>query len=95
MNSSSLDVASLADDITDPKTWAKANPNLGISVKTDYLESEAARAEQQPAYRNTFMRLHLNIRTQQAEKWIDLNAWARGGPATDAAQAAMIPPISG
>ena len=81
--------ASLADDITDPKTWAKANPNLGISVKTDYLESEAARAEQQPAYRNTFMRLHLNIRTQQAEKWIDLNAWARGGPATDAAQAAM------
>ena len=28
------------DDWTDPKVWAKANPNLGISVDRDYFERE-------------------------------------------------------
>ena len=69
------------DDWRDPAVWAKANPNMGITVKVDYLQSEAARAEQVPAYQNTFRRLHLNQWTQQATKWLDLFAWdACSGP---------------
>jgi phage terminase large subunit-like protein len=55
--------------------WAKANPSLGVTVKLDYLRAEAKRAEQTPAYQNTFRRLHLNQWTQQETRWLDLEAW--------------------
>lgn len=67
--------ASVDDDWTDPKVWAKANPNLGVSVKLDYLERECQRAKSEPSYENTFKRLHLNIRTQQDVRWIPLDKW--------------------
>lgn len=63
------------DDWTAPETWAKANPNLGVSVRLDYLERECLRAQQEPTYENTFKRLHLNIRTQQDIRWIPIEKW--------------------
>lgn len=63
------------DDWQDPVVWAKANPGLGITVKADYLQSEAAAAAQMPAYQNTFRRLHLNQWTQQSNRWIDMALW--------------------
>ncbi len=63
------------DDWRDPKTWKKANPGLGQTVKLEYLEQEAKKAEQIPAYQNTFRRLHLNQWTQQDERWLDMAAW--------------------
>jgi phage terminase large subunit-like protein len=63
------------DDWLDEKIWAKANPNLGISVKMDYLRGEARKAEHVPAYQNTFRRLHLNQWTAQESRWLDMNAW--------------------
>jgi phage terminase large subunit-like protein len=63
------------DDWLDPAIWAKANPGLGVSVKLDYLKQEANRARHVPAYQNTFRRLHLNQWTQQASRWLDLEAW--------------------
>ncbi|MBE3590000.1 MAG: terminase [Firmicutes bacterium] len=63
------------DDWTDPAVWAKANPGLGQTVKLDYLEQEAKRAKEVPAYQNTFRRLHLNQWTQQESRWLDLAAW--------------------
>lgn len=65
----------LDDDWTDPKVWGKANPNLGISVSLDYLRRECAHAQEVPAFQNTFMRLHLNIRTQQDTRAIPMDAW--------------------
>lgn len=63
------------DDWKNPKTWKKANPGLGQTVKLEYLEQEAKKAEQIPAYQNTFRRLHLNQWTQQDERWLDMAAW--------------------
>lgn len=71
--------ASLTDDPHDPAVWRKANPNLGVSVSLDYLESASMRAKSEPAYYNTFCRLHLNIRTQQVEKWMDMARWGQCG----------------
>lgn len=70
-------VASLdeGDEWADPATWAKANPNLGVSVKQDDLQRKADRAKQLPAAQNTFRRLHLDQWTQQSERWIDLALW--------------------
>lgn len=63
------------DDWTNPATWAKANPSLGVTVTEEYLAGECARALASPAYQNTFRRLYLNQWTQQENRWIDMTAW--------------------
>ena len=63
------------DDWQDPAIWQKANPGLGVTVKVDYLETEAKRAAQIPAYQNTFRRLHLNQWTQQETRWMPIDKW--------------------
>lgn len=72
------------DDWQDPAIWAKANPGLGVTVKLEYLEAEARRAAQTPAYENTFRRLHLNQWTQQETRWLSLDAWDKCSGEVDA-----------
>jgi phage terminase large subunit-like protein len=71
--------AKLEDDWKDPKIWAKANPNLGVSVYTDYVERECQKAQESPASENTFKRLQLNIQTEQDKKWLDIARWNECG----------------
>lgn len=63
------------DDWTDPAVWAKANPNYGISVKPDYIKAQCARAQKMPSELNAFLRLHLNVWTEQADRWIAMEDW--------------------
>jgi len=70
--------ADAADDWQSEKTWAKANPNLGVSVKVDFLRSECARAIEMPAYENTFRQLYLNQWTEQDKRWLRMDHWAQG-----------------
>ncbi len=63
------------DDWTDPEVWAKANPSLGVTLKHEYLEQECKRAQEVPAYENTFRRLHLNQWTNQETRWLPLDKW--------------------
>lgn len=65
------------DDWLDPETWEKANPGIGLTVKRDYLEAEARRAKEVPAYQNTFRRLHLNQWTSQETRWLSVERWDR------------------
>lgn len=67
--------ATPADDWAAEATWRKANPNLGVSLRPEYLARECARARESPAYLNTFLRLHLNVRTQADVAWLDLARW--------------------
>lgn len=63
------------DDWMDPVTWWKANPNLGKAVKWEHLHELCEKAKRQPSFLNTFLRLHLNIWTQQVTRWISPEAW--------------------
>ncbi len=63
------------EDWQDEQGWARANPNLGISVKVDDLRNKCARALRLPAAQNAFRRLHLDQWTQQTDRWIDLSLW--------------------
>ncbi len=63
------------DDWTSEKVWAKANPNLGVSVKLEYMRSACQRAQVDPAFENSFKRLHLNIRTEQDTRWMNMDKW--------------------
>ena len=65
-------------DWKDEKTWQDANPNLGVSVKLEFLRSECARAIEMPAYENTFRQLYLNQWTEQDTRWLRMDHWAQG-----------------
>jgi phage terminase large subunit-like protein len=63
------------DDPFDAATWAKANPSWGAILKPEYLEKKAARAKREPSFYNTFLRLHLNIKTKQTTTWLPAAEW--------------------
>jgi phage terminase large subunit-like protein len=65
------------DKWDDPKAWAKANPNLGISVKLDDIERLAFKAKEIPAAQNAFRRLRLNEWTEQENRWLEMTIWDR------------------
>lgn len=70
------------DDWKSPETWKKANPNLGVSVSLEYLERECKKAQDTPAYENTYRRLHLNQKTETDTRAIPMDRWdAAPGPA--------------
>lgn len=63
------------DDWKDPATWAKANPNFGVTVQREFYEQECAKAQALPSYENTFRRLYLNQWTEQDVRWLSMDAW--------------------
>ncbi len=72
------------EDWTKKKTWQKANPNLGITPKLEYIEEACRRAQENPARENIFRRRHLNQRTEQDVRWIPLDLWDKCGGLIDA-----------
>ena len=66
-------------DWTEPETWHIANPSLGQSISLDYLEQECKRAKEVPGYVNTFLRLHLNVWTEQQTRWLPMDSWDASG----------------
>jgi len=64
------------DDWMDETCWAKANPNLGVSVKLDDLRRKASKAKQIPAAENNFRRKHLNQWTESVTAWLPDGLWA-------------------
>lgn len=65
--------ADAEDDWTAPATWAKANPNLGVSVKLDALAAACREAQQLPRLENDFRRYRLNQWTDQAVRWLPIS----------------------
>ncbi|NBW11021.1 MAG: terminase large subunit [Caulobacteraceae bacterium] len=63
------------DDWTSESVWAKANPNLGVSVSLEFLREECRNAIANPQAENTFRNLYLNQWTQQSVRWIQMSHW--------------------
>ncbi len=62
------------DDWQSEAVWRKANPNLGVSKKLDTMRTNAKRARQLPRLENHFKNYHLNIWTEQAVRWLPIDA---------------------
>jgi phage terminase large subunit-like protein len=71
------------DDWRDEACWIKANPNLGVSVKPDDLRGKCRKAMEMPSAQNEFLRKHMNRKTQQVTRWLDLDQWDGCGEAFD------------
>lgn len=63
------------DDWQDPKVWEKANPNYGVSVTYQSLQSEFEEARVSGSKEVDFKTKHLNIWTDSAVTWITGDVW--------------------
>lgn len=63
------------DDWRDPKVLAKANPNIGVSVYQEYLESQQQRALRQARFTNTFKTKHLNVWVTAKSGFFNVAQW--------------------
>lgn len=71
------------DDLENPDSWMKSNPNLGVSKKLEYMRDQAAKAKEMPSQLNAFLRLNLDVWTQSETKWIPLEHWNICGKMVD------------
>ena len=79
------------DDPLDEANWIKANPNLGVSVKLDYLRDQAKQAAASKLSLNRFTRYHCNRLVSSMEKAFDLDQWdAAKGELSDWSEADAI-----
>jgi len=68
------------DDADDPwaeETWAKANPNYGVSVRPEGMKLDAKRAMQMPSEQAAFFTKHLNVWINAAIAWLPAGEWDR------------------
>lgn len=63
------------DDWTDSATWAKANPNLGVSVSLEDLKRKCDKAVAMPAAQNNFKTKHLNLWVNADVAWMNMQKW--------------------
>ena len=58
------------DDHENPAVWRKANPNLGVSLRPDFLEGELVAAQNNPSNLTNFLTKHMNRWVDAAQTWI-------------------------
>lgn len=63
---------------TDEATWAKANPNFGVSVKPDDLRALAVKAQNMPAAAAAFQQKRLNLWVNTDAPWLSVDGWRAG-----------------
>lgn len=63
------------DDWRDPKVLAKANPNIGVSVYREYLESQQRRAISQARFTGTFKTKHLGVWVTAKSGFFNMAQW--------------------
>ena len=63
------------DDWEDEKNWIKASPGLGVMVKIKELREAAAKAKNDPASLNSFLRFRMSVWTASDVAWMPLRAW--------------------
>lgn len=79
------------DDPFEEANWVKANPNLGVSVKADYLREQATKAKNKPQARHDFLRYHCNRTVSSVETGINAELWdSISGELSDWSQADAI-----
>ena len=61
--------------LTDETLWAKANPNLDVSVSRDDMRRKAVQALAVKSSRPNYLTKHLNVWVEGGSSWLDIVAW--------------------
>ncbi len=62
-------------DWTSEEVWAAANPSWGVTINREYMEQACQKAIDTPSSQPDFKRFHLNIWTNQVNRWLDMSRW--------------------
>ena len=68
------------DDWLDERTWQKANPNYGVSVKPEDLRALATKAQGIPSAAATFKQKRLNLWVNATAPCLSVDGWRKGQP---------------
>lgn len=67
-----------SDDWTNEKVWVKANPNLGVSVRLDFLRDRFLKAKNEGGSKEVdFKTKNLNIWTDALSVWVPDDVWMK------------------
>ena len=83
------------DEWSNPSVWQKANPNLGITVSPDYLQTQTSQALESPGRIQAFRRLHANSWTESVTQFLDLEKWDAGNLPIDYEELEGMPCYAG
>lgn len=62
-------------DWTSEEVWAAANPSWGVTINREYMQQACQKAIDTPSSQPDFKRFHLNIWTNQVNRWLDIARW--------------------
>lgn len=79
------------DEWTDPRNWAKANPNLGVSVDVDYLSQQVKDAQNRPEAVTNVKTKNLNMWVDAENIWIVDEKWMASSMQTDDSMLRNLP----
>ncbi len=65
------------DEWTDPATWRKANPAIGITVTEEELAEQCRIAQQSPSLESAFKRYRLNVWVSSLSQAVDITLWTK------------------
>ncbi len=63
------------DDFRDFSVWRKANPNLGVSVREDFLQARHQEVMNRPAKQGINLTKHLNVWVSARDAWLGMADW--------------------
>lgn len=63
------------DDWSDEKVWHKANPALNVSKSLVAMRQQFATAQHSPRLVNTFKQKQLDLWTNEAKSWLNIDDW--------------------
>lgn len=67
------------DPFKDTKCWIKANPSLGVTIHTKYLQEQVTQARGMPAKESTVRRLNFCQWVESLNPWISGPVWLGAG----------------
>jgi phage terminase large subunit-like protein len=78
-----IHAADEGDDWTSEATWRKAMPALDDFCSLRFIRDEFNDARKYPQYENRFKQLYLNLWTEQAVRWLSVEAWMANSGTVD------------
>jgi phage terminase large subunit-like protein len=83
------------DDWKSKATWYKANPNLGVSKRLEYMENLCKKAQDMPRKENSFLNKQLDIWTRQEVRWLSVDKWDKSSKKIPEEEIAAAPCFGG
>ena len=84
-----------ADEWTDPITWRKANPSMGVIFQEEMMVEDCAQARNQPRRKADFERYLLNRWVSSASPWLNMDKWHAGAREIDLDEFEGLPCVGG